>query len=90
MHAMNVRVHIENGKIEDDAAALREQIMPVAANYPGFIEIFLLVDAANNRIATLSVWQTEADAKAIYEDEGGLYQVALGKLKPFLAAPPDA
>jgi len=44
----------------------------------------------NNRLASLSVWESEADAKAIYEAEGGLYQTAIAKLKPMLAAPPDA
>ena len=61
-----------------------------AANYRGFIQNFLIVDAPNSRVATLSVWETEADARAIYEDEGGLYQTAIAKLKPMLAGPPDS
>ena len=89
MHGMNVRVQIQAGKIEHAAKVLREEIMPAAANYQGFIQNFLVVDAANSRLTTLSVWDTEADAKAIYQDEGGLYQTAVAKLKPFLAAPPD-
>jgi quinol monooxygenase YgiN len=90
MHGMNVRVKTQPGKIEDAAKLLREEIMPTAANYRGFIQNFLVVDAPNSRLATLSVWETEADAKAIYEDEGGLYQTAIAKLKPLLAGPPDA
>jgi quinol monooxygenase YgiN len=90
MHGMNVRVQIQPGKVEDAAKLLRKEIMPTAANYRGFIQNFLIVDAPNNRLATLSVWETEADAKAIYEDEGGLYQTAIAKLKPLLASPPDA
>jgi quinol monooxygenase YgiN len=90
MHGMNVRVQIRPGNIDDAARVLREQIMPTAADYSGFIQNFLVVDAPNNRLTTLSVWNTESDAKAIYEDDGGLYQTALAKLKPFLAAPPDA
>ena len=90
MHGMNVRVQIKTGKVEEAARLLREEVMPTAANYQGFIQNFLIVDALNSRLATLSVWETETDAKAIYEDEGGLYQSAIKKLKPMLASPPDA
>lgn len=90
MHGMNVRIHIQPGKVEESARLLREEVMPTAANYQGFIQNFLIVDAPNNRIASLSVWETEADAKAIYEDAGGLYQTAIAKLKPMLSEPPDA
>lgn len=90
MHGMNVRVQIQPGKVDEAAQLLRTEVMPAAANYQGFIQNFLVVDAPNNRIASLSVWETEADAMAIYADEGGLYQTAIAKLKPMLAAPPDA
>ena len=90
MYGMNVRIQVQPGKIEEAAKLLREEVMPTAANYQGFIQNFLLVDAPNNRIASLSVWETEADAKAIYEDENGLYQTGIAMLKPMLAGPPDA
>ena len=90
MHGMNVRIQIQPGKVEEAAKLLREEVMPTAANYRGFIQNFLIVDAPNNRIASLSVWETETDAKAIYGDKGGLYQTAIAKLKPMLAGPPDA
>ena len=90
MHGMNVRVKIQPGKIEEAAKLLREEVMPTAANYQGFIQNFLIVDAPNSRIASLSVWETEANAKTIYEEEGGLYQSAIAKLKPMLTEPPDA
>jgi len=90
MHGMNVRVQIQPGKVEEAAKLLREEVMPTAANYNGFIQNFLMVDAPNDRLATLSVWESESDARAIYEDEGGLYQSAIAKLKPMLAGPPDA
>ena len=90
MHGMNVRIQIQEGKVEEAAKLLREEIMPTAANYQGFIQNFLIVDTPNNRLASLSVWETEADAKAIYEEAGGLYQTAIAKLKPLLSGPPDA
>lgn len=90
MHGMNVRVEIQPGMVEEAATLLREEVMPTAASYRGFIQNFLLVDAENSRIATLSAWETEADAKAIYEDEEGLYRTAVAKLAPMLACPPDA
>jgi quinol monooxygenase YgiN len=90
MHGMNVRVKIQPGKVEKAAKLLREEVMPSAANYRGFIQNFLIVDAPNSRLASLSVWESETDAKAIYEDEGGLYQAAIAKLKPMLEGPPDA
>ena len=90
MHGMNVRVQVQSGKVEDAARLLREVVMPSAASYRGFIQNFLIVDAPHSRLTTLSVWATEADAKAIYEDVGGQYQTAVAKLKPWLAAPPDA
>jgi quinol monooxygenase YgiN len=90
MYGMNVRIQSQPGKVEEAAKLLREEVMPTAANYQGFIQNFLLVDAPNNRIASLSVWETEADTKAIYEDEGGLYQTAIARLKPMLAGPADA
>ena len=89
MHGMNVRVKIQPGKVEEAAKLLREEVMPTAANYRGFIQNFLIVDAQNSRLASLSVWESETDAKAIYENEGGLYQTAIAKLKPMLAGPPD-
>ena len=90
MHGMNVRVKIQPGKIEEAAKLLREEVMPTATNYQGFVQNFLIVDAPNSRIASLSVWESEIDAKAIYEEEGGLYQSGIAKLKPMLAEPPDA
>ena len=90
MHGMNVRVQIQSGKVEDAAKLLRTEVMPAAARYRGFIQNFLIVDAPHSRLTTLSVWASETDAKAIYEDEGGFYQTAVAKLKPWLAAPPDA
>ena len=90
MHGMNVRVKIQPGKIEEAAKLLREEVMPTAANYQGFIQNFLIVDTPNSRIASLSVWESEIDAKAIYEEEGGLYQSGIAKLKPMLVEPPDA
>ena len=90
MHGMNVRVKIQPGKIEEAAKLLSEEVMPTAANYQGFVQNFLIVDAPNSRIASLSVWESEIDAKAIYEEEGGLYQSGIAKLKPMLAEPPDA
>ncbi len=90
MHGMNVRIQIQPGKVEEAARLLREEVMPTAANYQGFIQNFLIVDAPNNRIASLSVWDTETDARAIYEEEGGLYQTGIEKLKPMLSEPPDA
>jgi len=90
MHGMNVRIQLQPGKVEEAAKLLREEVMPAAANEKGFIQNFLIVDAPNNRLATLSVWESESDAKAIYENDGGLYQTAVAKLKPMLAAPPDA
>ena len=90
MHGINVRVKIQAGKIEEAAKLLREEVMPTAANYQGFVQNFLIVDAPNSRIASLSVWESEIDAKAIYEEEGGLYQSGIAKLKPMLAEPPDA
>ena len=59
MHGMNVRVQIRVGKIDEAARLLREEIMPTAANYHGFIQNFLIVDAPNSRLATLSVWESE-------------------------------
>jgi quinol monooxygenase YgiN len=90
MHGMNVRVRIQSGKVDAAAKLLREEVMPSAANYRGFIQNFLIVAAQNSRIASLSVWESESDAKAIYEDEGGLYQTAITKLTPMLDGPPDA
>ena len=90
MHGMNVRVQIQPGKVDEAAKLLREEVMPTAANYRGFIQNFLIVDAPNSRLATLSVWESETDAKAIYEDEGGLYQTAIAKMKSMFADPPDA
>jgi quinol monooxygenase YgiN len=90
MHGMNVRIQIQQGRVEECARLLREEIMPAAANYRGFVQNVLIVDAPNSRIATVSVWETEADLKAIYEDEGGLYQTGIRKLKPLLSGPPDA
>lgn len=90
MHGMNVRVQIQPERIEEAARLLREEVMPSAANYRGFVQNFLIVDAPNSRLASLSVRESETDAKAIYEDEDGLYQTAIAKLKPMLAAPPDA
>jgi hypothetical protein len=76
--------------VQEAAKLLRVEVMPTAANYRGFIQNFLIVDAPNNRIASLSVCETETDAKAIYEEDGGLYQTAIAKLKPMLAGPPNA
>jgi quinol monooxygenase YgiN len=89
MYGINIRVQIKPGKVEEAAKLLREEVMPASVNYPGFIQAFLIVDVPNNRLTTLSVWKSETDAKAIYEEEGGLYHTAVAKLKSNLAETPD-
>ncbi len=90
MYGINIRAQIKPGEVEEAAKLLREEVLPLAVNHPGFIQTFLVVDTPNSRLTTLSVWESETDAKAIYEDEGGLHQTAVAKLKPILAGPPDA
>ena len=90
MYGINIRVQVKPGKVEESAKLLREEIMPAAVNYCGFIQNFLIVDAPNSRLTTLSVWESETDAKAIYEEKDSLYQAAVAKLRPKLAEPPEA
>jgi quinol monooxygenase YgiN len=90
MYGINIRVQIKPGKVEEAAKLLREEVMPAAVNYCGFIQTFLIVDAPNSRLTTLSVWESETDAKAIYEEKDSLYQTAVAKLKLKLAEPPEA
>jgi hypothetical protein len=72
MYARVVTVHVQPGQMDALLRRIRERIPAVRA-IPGFREAQFLTDAHTGTVLGITVWETEADAKAapVAGAEGG-------------------
>jgi hypothetical protein len=72
MYARVVTVHVQHGQMDELLRRIRERI-PVVQTIQGFREAQFLTDAHTGTVLGITVWETEADAKAapVAGAEGG-------------------
>jgi len=87
MHARLVTSQFQLDKLEEAIQLYRESILPVVRQLPGFKGYTGLVDRSRGKAVALTLWESEADARA--SGEGSAFmQASLAKFAPLYAAPP--
>lgn len=61
MYARLVKGQISQGKLEEAIWLWRESVAPSVKQQKGFISARLLVERSTGRVASLGLWETEAD-----------------------------
>ena len=87
MYARLITAHIQPTKLEEFATAFSQVILPAITREHGFKSIYVMKDAAQNKITALVVWETESDAQTSIE---GYLSQHLPKGANFLASQPSA
>ena len=86
MHARVTTVPVEPGRMEDAVRILRNSVAPVMKQQTGFKGWFLLTESKQNKITSITLWETATDLMA--SQMNGEYQVQIAKLSDFVAGPP--
>ena len=87
MHARVVTSQFQLDKLEEAGQLYRESILPEVRQLPGFKGRMVLGDRSTGKVITLTLWESEADARA--SGEGSAFmQATVAKFAPFYAAPP--
>jgi heme-degrading monooxygenase HmoA len=74
-------------KLEEASQLYRESILPEVRQLPGFKGRMVLGDRSTGKVITLTLWESEADARA--SGEGSAFmQATVAQFAPFYAAPP--
>jgi heme-degrading monooxygenase HmoA len=76
---------IPPGKLADAIQLWQDSVLPSVRQQKGFRSVRLLVDRKNGKVASLGLWETEADFQATVEWNQG--QVA--KFAGLFITPPD-
>lgn len=87
MYARIITANVKPEKLNDFPAAFSELALPDASQEPGFRGMYMLKDSSENRIISVVLWETEADAIASIE---GFQQRRMPKMMPYLAGVPTA
>ena len=87
MHARLMTSHLQSDKLEEASQLYRESILPEVRQLPGFKGRMVLVDRSKGKVLALTLWESEADARA--SGEGSAFmQASVAKFASFYAAPP--
>ena len=87
MHARVSTAQYQLDKLDEGIQIYRESVLPEMRQQPGFKGVMALVDRSTGKAISLSLWGTEADARA--SGVGSAYmQANLAKLAPLVAAAP--
>ena len=87
MHARVITFQFKLDKLEEAGQLYRESILPEVRQLPGFKGRMVLVDRSKGKVITLTLWESEADARA--SGEGSAFmQASVAKFASFYAAPP--
>jgi len=86
MHARLVTSQFQLDKLEEALQLYRESILPEVRQLPGFKGRMVLGDRSKGKVITLTLWESEADARA--SGEGSAFmQASVAQFAPFYAAP---
>src|SRR5215471_8274925 len=87
MHARLMTSQLQLDKLEEASQLYRESILPAVRQLPGLKGRMVLVDRSTGKVITLTLWESEADARA--SGEGSAFmQATVAQFAPFYAAPP--
>ena len=87
MHARLITSQFQLDKLEEAGQLYRESILPEVRQLPGFKGRMVLGDRSTGKVISLTLWESEADARA--SGEGSAFmQATVAKFALFYAAPP--
>ena len=87
MHARVSTAQYQLDKLDEGIQIYRESVLPEMRQQSGFKGVMALVDRSTGKAISLSLWETETDARA--SGVGSAYmQENLAKLAPLFAAAP--
>ena len=87
MHVRVVTVQFQPGKVDEGTQIYRESILPETRQQVGFKGVMALVDRSTDKAIAITLWQTEADARA--SGAGSAYmQAQIAKVASLSAAAP--
>ena len=82
MHARLITSQYQLDKLDEALQLYRETILPELRQLPGFKGVMGLVDRSKGKAIALTLWESEADARA--SGEGSAYmQASLAKFASF-------
>jgi heme-degrading monooxygenase HmoA len=88
-YIMFARLTIVQGKpdkIDEMIQIYEESVVPAAKSQKGYQGAYMLVDRSTGKGVSISLWDSEEDARA--NEQSGYYQEQVGKFKDFFTAPP--
>lgn len=71
MHARVIHISVPPNKVDEAIRLFRDSVIPAAKRQQGFQRATLLVERLTGNLQAISLWETEADARAT--DEGSAY-----------------
>ncbi|HEX9036954.1 MAG TPA: hypothetical protein VF808_08190 [Ktedonobacterales bacterium] len=86
MYARVTSVSVQVDKVAETTRIYNESILPAVKAASGNRGVYLLMDAASGKGASITFWNTQADGDAY--DSSGTYRELVGKVAVFFAAPP--
>ena len=86
MYARLVTSQLQPGTVDEAVQIFRDSVVPDAKQQPGFQGAMALVDRGANKTISITLWQTEAEAKR--SATGGYLQAQMTKFSSHLVAPP--
>ena len=86
MHARVITSQLQPGKTDEAIALWRDSVAPSLKQTKGFKGAYLVGDRNSGKGATITLWETEADAMAM--DTSGQYQQTIAMFAALFAAPP--
>ncbi|HEY5525990.1 MAG TPA: antibiotic biosynthesis monooxygenase [Candidatus Anoxymicrobiaceae bacterium] len=86
MYARILRFRVDTEKIDQGIEIFEDGYVPEAKQQKGFLEAILLGDRETGKGMTLSIWQTEADAKET--EQSGFLQQVIAKFAGFFTEAP--
>ncbi|GMA14165.1 hypothetical protein E5F05_02965 (plasmid) [Deinococcus metallilatus] len=87
MHARVVTVQIRPGKMSGAVLIYRDAVLPLLERQKGFSGARLLTDLSTGRGLLLTLWESEADMRAV--EASGVFQEEIARFQPVLGAPPS-
>lgn len=85
MYARLVTGFIPSEKMDQAIQLWRDSVLPSVQQQKGFRSVRLLVDRKNGKVASLGLWETEADFRATVEWN----QSQVNKFADLFTAPPE-
>ena len=80
-------LQVDPTKVDEVLHLIETSVVHAAHQQPGFKQFTVAADRANATIKAIGLWATDADVTA--SDTSGYYQEQIGKVQPYLTAPPQ-